>query len=62
MVDKFIVDLAVEEEVAVATNLIKDHVDTLVVAVVVAVKDILAAHMEIEVMVVHWVEMVLMEV
>ena len=59
---KFIVDLAVEEEVAVATNLIKDHVDTLVVAVAVEVKDILAAHMEIEVMVVLRVEMVLMEV
>ena len=62
MVDKFIVDLAVEEEVAVATNLIKDHVDTLVVAVAVEVKDILAAQEEIEVMVVHEVEMVLLEV
>ena len=51
--DKFIVDLAVEEEVAVATNLIKDHVDTLVVAVAVEVKDILVAQEEIEVMVVH---------
>ena len=60
--DKFIVDLAVEEEVAVATNLIKDHVDTLVVAVAVAVKDILAAQEEIEVMVVQEVEMVLLEV
>ena len=60
--DKFIVDLAVEEEVAVATNLIKDHVDTLVVAVAVEVKDILAAQEEIGVMVVHEVEMVLLEV
>ena len=60
--DKFIVDLAVEEEVAVATNLIKDHVDTLVVAVAVEVKDILAAQEEIEVMVVQEVEMVLLEV
>ena len=55
-------DLAVEEEVAVAINLIKDHVDTLVVAVAVEVKDILAAQEEIEVMVVHEVEMVLLEV
>ena len=55
-------DLAGEEEGAVATNLIKDHVDTLVVAVAVEIKDILAAQMETEVMVVLRVEMVLMEV